>query len=342
MRKILLVCGLLLSGVVAAQEECSELFISEYVEGWSNNKALEIYNPTDQPIDLSEYVVVRYSNGAMFASSANAVQLSGIIQPYSVYVAVIDKRDPDGIGQEAPVWDELEAKADGFYCPVYSVSNAMYFNGNDAVSLEKGSLADVDGGNTVLVDLFGKIGEDPEVGDGSEYDGWTDTHPFVGVGKVITTDMSLIRKPSVKKGNTVIPSFFNALLEWDTIPAVVPRLDEDGEPIFNQNGNLVVDGNWESLGVHECECDPSLSIGEEAALNQLAIYPNPSVDGEFNFTGVNTVTQVEVYSSTGQMVFSQENVKGIQSIKIDANPGVYLVNLKTAEGFVSSHRLIVQ
>lgn len=54
------------------------------------------------------------------------------------------------------------------------------------------------------------------------------------------------------------------------------------------------------------------------------------------------MTQVEVYSSTGQMVFSQENVKGIQSIKIDANPGVYLVNLKTAEGFVSSHRLIVQ
>lgn len=340
MRKILLVCGLMLGGVVAAQEECSELFISEYVEGWSNNKALEIYNPTNQAVDLSEYIVVRYSNGAMFASSANAVQLSGIIQPYSVYVAVIDKRDESGIGQEAPVWGELQAKADGFYCPVYSESNAMYFNGNDVVTLEKGTVAGVDAGTTQLIDLFGKLGEDPDVSD--EHNGWTDTHPFVGVGKVITADMSLIRKPSVKKGNTVNPSFFNALLEWDTIPAVVPRLDEEGNPTFNPGGNLVVDGNWESLGVHECECDPSLSIGEEAALNQLAIYPNPSVDGEFNFTGVNTVTQVEVYSSTGQMVFSQENVKGIQSIKIDANPGVYLVNLKTAEGFVSSHRLIVQ
>lgn len=340
MRKILLVCGLMLGGVVAAQEECSELFISEYVEGRSNNKALEIYNPTNQAVDLSEYIVVRYSNGAGFATSANAVQLSGIIQPYDVYVVVLDKRDPNGTGQEAPVWDELQAKADGFYCPDYNTSNAMYFNGNDVVTLEKGTVAGVDAGTTQLIDLFGKLGEDPDVSD--EHNGWTDTHPFVGVGKVITADMSLIRKPSVKKGNTVNPSFFNALLEWDTIPAVVPRLDEDGEPIFNQNGNLVVDGNWESLGVHECECDPSLSIGEEAALNQLAIYPNPSVDGEFNFTGVNTVTQVEVYSSTGQMVFSQENVKGIQSIKIDANPGVYLVNLKTAEGFVSSHRLIVQ
>src|SRR5690625_2199589 len=141
MRKILLVCGLMLGGVVAAQEECSELFISEYVEGWSNNKALEIYNPTDQPIDLSEYVVVRYSNGAGFASSANAVQLSGTIQPYDVYVVVLDKRDPDGTGQEAPVWDELQAKADGFYCPNYNTSNAMYFNGNDAMTLEKGTVA---------------------------------------------------------------------------------------------------------------------------------------------------------------------------------------------------------
>src|SRR5690554_5195559 len=342
MRKILLVCGLKLGGVVAAQEECSELFISEYVEGWSNNKALEIYNPTNQAVDLSEYIVVRYSNGASFASSANAVQLSGIIQPYSVYVAVIDKRDPDGIGQEAPVWDELEAKADGFYCPVYSVSNAMYFNGNDAVSLEKGSLADVDGGNTVLVDLFGKIGEDPEVGDGSEYDGWTDTHPFVGVGKVITTDMSLIRKPSVKKGNTVNPSFFNALLEWDTIPAVVQRLDESGAPIFNQSGNPVVDGNWASLGFHECECDPFMSVKDETGTINVSIYPNPSSNGEFNFSSESNIVKVEVYSAIGQKVLEQENNAGIQSVKIGDNSGVYLVNIKTASGVVTSRRVIVK
>src|SRR5690554_5631413 len=340
MRKILLVCGLMLGGVVAAQEECSELFISEYVEGWSNNKALEIYNPTNQAVDLSEYIVVRYSNGASFASSANAVQLSGIIQPYSVYVAVIDKRDPDGTGQEAPVWDELQAKADGFYCPDYNTSNAMYFNGNDVVTLEKGTVAGVDAGTTQLIDLFGKLGEDPDVSD--EHNGWTDTHPFVGVGKVITADMSLIRKPSVKKGNLVSPSFFNALLEWDTIPAVVPRLDEDGNPILNQGGNLVVDGNWESLGTHDCECDPSLSIAEEGAINKLSIYPNPSTNGEFFFSGETTVVNVEVYSSTGQLVLTQDSVKGIQSIKIETNPGVYLVNLKTAEGFVSSHRLIVK
>ena len=35
----------------------SELFFSEYIEGSSNNKALEIYNPTDNAINLSASAV---------------------------------------------------------------------------------------------------------------------------------------------------------------------------------------------------------------------------------------------------------------------------------------------
>ncbi|EPB65688.1 TonB-dependent receptor plug domain protein, partial [Ancylostoma ceylanicum] len=36
-------------------QDCSQIFISEYVEGRGNNKAIEIYNPTDQAIDMSQY-----------------------------------------------------------------------------------------------------------------------------------------------------------------------------------------------------------------------------------------------------------------------------------------------
>ena len=43
---------------------CTELFISEYVEGSRNNKALEIYNPTDKTVNLSQYRIVRWSNGS--------------------------------------------------------------------------------------------------------------------------------------------------------------------------------------------------------------------------------------------------------------------------------------
>ncbi len=90
MKKLVLAFSLLSAFTLSAQTDCSELFISEYVEGWSNNKALEIYNPTANPINLSGYFVARYSNGSTTATVSNAVQLSGTVQPYDVYVAVLE------------------------------------------------------------------------------------------------------------------------------------------------------------------------------------------------------------------------------------------------------------
>ena len=43
--------------------EVANLFFSEYAEGSSNNKYLEIYNSTDQDVDLSGYSLSSCSNG---------------------------------------------------------------------------------------------------------------------------------------------------------------------------------------------------------------------------------------------------------------------------------------
>lgn len=347
MKRILLSFGLLLGLTVNAQD-CSELFISEYVEGWSNNKALEIYNPTNQAIDLSDYVVIRYSNGANFVTAEAAVALNGTIEPYSTYVAVLDKRDPNGTGQEAEIWSELQEKADGFYCPVYDISKAMYFNGNDAVVLAKGSLQDVDDGEAMAVDIFGKIGEDPDYDKDAGYFGWTSEFPHVGPGEItgegvdVTTDHSLIRKPNIKKGVTINPVHFDPLAEWDSIPPVLPRLDENGNYIYNQQGNLVVDGNWESLGWHDCDCAPEdLGIDKESILG-LSIYPNPSVDGEFKIDAKQNIIEIDVYSTVGQKILSERNLAGIQSINLGKNPGVYIINIKSEGNIVTSKRVIVK
>ena len=50
---------------VKAAEAPADLFISEYVEGSSYNKALELYNGTGSAIDLSGYTLERYSNGPL-------------------------------------------------------------------------------------------------------------------------------------------------------------------------------------------------------------------------------------------------------------------------------------
>ena len=63
MRKTLLSIFTLVAMNTIAQD-CSDLFISEYVEGPGQNNAIEIYNPTSSSIDLSGYSINRYANGA--------------------------------------------------------------------------------------------------------------------------------------------------------------------------------------------------------------------------------------------------------------------------------------
>ena len=87
MKRSLLIASTFLSAMTFAQD-CTELFISEYVEGVGTNKALEMYNPTANTIDLTQYIVVRFSNGSTTASSNYAVQLVGSIAPYSTLIGV--------------------------------------------------------------------------------------------------------------------------------------------------------------------------------------------------------------------------------------------------------------
>jgi hypothetical protein len=217
MKKILLFpfAFFLVPGLTA--QSGTDLIISEYVEGWSNNKALELYNPTDQPIDLSNYRITRYSNGSTPPIGADNwyVLISGLILPHKTKVFVIDQRNPEGSGQDAPVWDELQARADTFVCPVYEDSYALYFNGDDAVALEKL--------NDEEVDIFGKIGERPvnaQGGTTAPTGGWTDTYPYSdGQGVILSADHTLVRKPDVVAGVDTAVEYFNILADWDSLPA---------------------------------------------------------------------------------------------------------------------------
>lgn len=193
MRK-LYILAVMAASAPALMAQCNELFMSEYIEGWSNNKAIEIYNPTGAAIDMSDYRLERYANGATAAEENQKVDLSGTIEPGDVLVYVLDKQDPDGVDFEAPVWDELAEQADVWLCPVYAENNAMYFNGNDAMVLRKIST------NTV-VDIFGVIGEDP----GSA--GWDE----------ITQNHTLVRRSEVTAGDVTATDAFDVLAVWDSL-----------------------------------------------------------------------------------------------------------------------------
>ena len=318
-------------------QNCSQLFISEYVEGWSNNKALEIYNPTSTPIDLSQYFVTRYSNGSSTATVANSIQLSGTIAPFGVYVAIIDKRDPAGEGQEAPIWDSLEVRADGFYCPDYNTSNSFYWNGNDAVLLAKGTLPSllttlINPTNVpgfIIVDIFGKIGENPAnlTGSSTGNDGaWSSTFPYNnGAGVLITKDHSMIRKNSVVKGVNTLVSFFDPLLEWDSIPPVIVRLDANGDTLFGTSGNPILDGNWSSLGSHACSCNPvGINETQEA---ELILFPNPT-SGLVYLKNAENIQSIQLISALGQQIFSNPYSNNpLIVLDLTGNTGVYILKI---------------
>jgi hypothetical protein len=336
-------------------QNCSELFISEYVEGWSNNKALEIYNPTSSPIDLSAYFVARYSNGSSTSIVANSVQLSGIVSAHDVFVAVLDKRDPNGTELEAPIWDSLEVRGDGFFTPVYNTTlsaGAFYWNGNDAVLLAKGTLpivstdvintANVDG--FLIVDIFGKIGENPAnlTGSATGNDGaWSSVFPYNnGAGVLITRDHSMIRKSGIQKGVNTPVSFFDPLLEWDSIPPVIVRLDVNGDTIFGTTGNPILDGNWESLGIHECQCNPaSIDETQEA---ELTLFPNPT-DGLVNLKNAENIQSIQLISALGQQIFSNSySNKPFIALDLTGNKGVYILKITMKNNSQVIKRVIIK
>jgi hypothetical protein len=308
MRKILLSISILITVSMSGQiTSCSELFISEYVEGSGNNKALEIYNPTTSIIDLSSYIVIRYSNGSTSASSANAIQLVGSINPNDVHVGVIEKLNPSGTGNEVPVADSLQAKADAFYCTDYNISNAWYWNGNDAIVLARGSVSEIN--NIIIVDVFGKVGEDP-VG------GWNDNAAtgFTSSGYSWTEDHTLIRKNTVLSGDIDPIDLFNPSLEWDS-------LAED---------------SWSNLGSHQCDCAGSTTIDEKNKVS-YALYPNPANQGEIVTVQSNIIIKkITVTNILGDQVTFYNSINTSNLAE-----GIYILDIEFANGKHSNSKLII-
>jgi hypothetical protein len=110
-----------------------DLFISEYIEGSSNNKAIEIYNGTGEAIDLAAlgYALRIHFNGS---TNFTTIPLTGVVQARDVFIFAASAALP-----------AILAQADQTY-------GAGLFNGDDAVALVKGN---------VIIDVVGQIGLDP-------------------------------------------------------------------------------------------------------------------------------------------------------------------------------------
>ena len=143
----------------------TDLFFSEYSEGSSSNKYIEIYNGTGSSVDLSNYVIMQNSNGGPWDEYTDV--LSGTLADGDVYVIANSSASPS-----------ILAEAD------LTGSGICFFNGDDARALIK-----VIGTDTTICDFIGDFPNDP----GS---GWN----VAGVTNG-TQNHTLVRKNWVNKGN---------------------------------------------------------------------------------------------------------------------------------------------
>jgi predicted extracellular nuclease len=152
----------------------ADLMISEYVEGSSNNKAVEFFNATNADINLSGYTLNIYFNGNTTAGQSIALA-AVVLPPGGVYVLA----HTDAAAAILAVADQT--------------SSGVQFNGDDAITLIKIST----GG---YADSIGQIGFDP----GTEW----------GTGLVSTADNTLRRQMTVCTGDFNPFDVFDPALQW--------------------------------------------------------------------------------------------------------------------------------
>ena len=307
MKKTLLFASLLTVGVAFGQ--CTEIFISEYVEGSGNDKALELYNPTSSPITLNGvYTIERHSNGASDAVNGGTLNLVGVIVPGQAFVIVNGQLTDQGTSSPAssPALRAMADLLDGVY------PAPTYMNGNDAILLKK---------NGVIIDIFGKSGDPLH---NSSTDSWSDAFPYDGsngAGAWWTKDHSLQRKFAVTRGVTVNPDpSFIVTQEWDSLPK----------------------DTWTNLGTHTCNC--VIGLNELKNSVEFNVFPNPARE-LLTITTNTTFISATIINVLGKVVLTKNNDEKLNFTSLNVknlDKGIYIIQIIDEKNNISSKQLIIE
>lgn len=343
-----------------AYAQCDELFISEYVEGSSNNRALEIYNPTNRTINLSEYSVGRFRNGSN-TFTAGQIPEGHVIEPDQAFVIVIDKRDSLGSGFETAVWNgyllmeplidtltgdvRLDNNGDTILFPIFDENLDRYLFGNfyrekfdlqskadifvNPVYVQATSFFYFNGNDAVALIKGSEV-----LNDGSniiDVVGVIGEDPEViygtpywtdGLGRRMTQNSTLVRDPFKEEGTGIV------LTGRDTFPY--------GEWNWNFNNTFTF------LGEHTCTCHDIVNIVEEAT-NSVEIYPNPVSAGTLQLNSDLRMENIAVFTLDGRFIESVDNVHST-NYSLDVSgylPGLYFLEVHYLDGLQETQKIII-
>ncbi len=366
-KTLLLICCVFVAGGLMAQ--CSDLFISEYVEGSNNNKALEIYNPTDVPVNLSNYAFGRFSNGATSTASTNGdpvVLPNVMLAPYDAYVVVVDRRIENGSGFDLPVWngnnvfetvvDSLTGEPIQDFCTGEDRLFVQYVGDDAANSFEYGAY-------DALYDLQGRADTfacpDYNTNSHMSYNG--NDAVFLISGATVSPDGSniidVIGVIGEDPQNTIgQPAWVDANNKWVTRDITITRRPDIqvgsgivaaafSDTLAYNEWDYHCNNDFTNLGSHGCNCDPSF-VGINEVLNEVsvAILPNPAE----NWVLVNAmedIQQLEVFDLMGRTVFSANYAGQTNEVRLTLESfqaGMYVVNVHFDNNKRTVKKLVVR
>ena len=194
------------------------------------------------------------------------------------------------------------------WAPVYP--SPLYMNGNDAMTLSK---------NGSIIDIIGKIGEDPG-------DAWTDdaTAGFTDAngGAWWTKNHTLVRKANVKTGVKTSPILFNPATEWDSLSI----------------------NTWTNLGTHECDCSSGGPSSIEDKSTSFVLYPNPATNNQtINVSANKAIKSFELINALGQKVnlnYTHSNSQAyIHTHNI--NSGIYSLTIIFEDNSIKNSSIVI-
>ncbi len=358
MKKVLLFIFscLAIANLSAQTANCSKLFISEYVEGYGNNRALEIYNPTPNAINLNNYSVGRFRDGAI-AFTGIQIPTGHILQPYKTFVIVLDKRDSTAAGQDIAVWNGYQKWG---VCKDSIGNPIILTNGDTLRCVQFDATGNALKGSVYsdFLDLQGKadifLCNDYNVNNAMYYNGndavaiiegttvnadgsnILDVVGVIGVnpgtswvdkaGKDLTKDRTLQRKDFIKKG-------VGALITPDTFAYVNWRVR--GKDTFT------------GLRSHSCQCDPNW-VNSSSVVGEIpfAIYPNPSqANGTIAIEATETIESVQFFNLLGQLIATQNISNADSKVQIElpnVQRGMYLLQVNFSNHQTSARKIIIE
>jgi VCBS repeat-containing protein len=172
-------------------DPANSLIISEYVEGSGANQAIELYNPTNQTLDLSDFTLEVYADGSNVPNMTLNIP-SGSIAAGATVVIANSEADADLLERADLTSDALIITWDG------TVDESV---GNDALVLRQGG---------VIVDSLGQVGVNPGAEWSSTVSSSNNTQGFLG-----TQNNTLRRDLSIQEGDQDVFDTFEPAEEWN-------------------------------------------------------------------------------------------------------------------------------